>query len=124
MNVFELAQYANESINGGDESKYPVTLAVISAMIKYFRITITPDLIDSEEHHVRREIERAVENFYNESDIEMLKNVHSHYFGSGIEFSFESRPHRRMSLVEMVLLLVRIIMQNLLNRIYYYLYPR
>ena len=81
MNVFELAQYANESINCGDESKFPVTLAVISGMIGCFGDTVTRDTIDNDEHYVSGEIEWLVEKFYNESDIEMLENVHSHFYG-------------------------------------------
>ena len=35
MSVFKLAQYANEIINGGDESKFSATLIVISAIMAF-----------------------------------------------------------------------------------------
>ena len=82
MNAFEVAQLTNDRINGGTESKFPVTLAIVnelllfSKFIGYFEVAI--DEISSGDSYDDYII-TLINELNDENELKMMENVHNYF---------------------------------------------
>ena len=84
MKAFETAQLISDRLNGGNESKFPVTLAIVSEIIVLCKLRLGADKVEEVKSLLSSSIADdqimfLINDLDDESELRMVKNVQNFF---------------------------------------------